>query len=194
MSPKEMTHFQRVLEARRVQLEELLRNREGIVAGSNSDMLDQIQHASECSMAIGNLDRSSSQLCEVRAALGRIQLATFGICLDCDEEISLKRLAAVPWAASCLHCREAADTMTAITAEYDRTTHPQCGLSSGARLGPLTAQGHLTVYRYAADNSPLPKQGPQQTVDRPQARRTANAGQACQVTIMPPFLKRVIAA
>jgi DnaK suppressor protein len=48
-------------------------------------------------------------LCDVRAALGRIAANTFGICLDCEEEISLKRLMAVPWTPSCIGCQEAED-------------------------------------------------------------------------------------
>jgi DnaK suppressor protein len=48
-------------------------------------------------------------LSEVRAALNRVHLGTFGICLDCEEEISPKRLAAVPWASLCIVCRTAAE-------------------------------------------------------------------------------------
>jgi DnaK suppressor protein len=34
---------------------------------------------------------------------------SFGVCGRCEEEISLKRLAAVPWAPFCIVCQEAAD-------------------------------------------------------------------------------------
>jgi DnaK suppressor protein len=60
-------------------------------------------------MAIDNLERQSDRLHEVQSALRRIDLATFGTCLDCEEDISLKRLAAVPWSPSCIACQEAAD-------------------------------------------------------------------------------------
>ncbi len=42
----------------------------------------------------------------IRNALWTIQhdQAHYGICLDCDEEISLKRLMAIPWAAYCVSC------------------------------------------------------------------------------------------
>jgi DnaK suppressor protein len=46
---------------------------------------------------------------EVQSALRRIDAGTFGTCLDCEEYISLKRLAAVPWGPSCITCQEAAD-------------------------------------------------------------------------------------
>jgi len=45
----------------------------------------------------------------VRAALGRIEEGSFGVCLHCEEDISPKRLAAVPSTAFCIVCQELAD-------------------------------------------------------------------------------------
>jgi DnaK suppressor protein len=115
MTTKELANFRSVLEARQTELEALLRNREVIAVNLNSDMLDQIQHAQEREMAIGNLERASARLSEVRSALQSIQRGTFGFCLDCEEEISMKRLAAVPWATACLACREARDRSQMLT-------------------------------------------------------------------------------
>lgn len=53
---------------------------------------------------------------EVEAALRRIQQATYGVCAACEEPISTKRLAAVPWAKFCVKCQE---RIGAETAEYD---------------------------------------------------------------------------
>lgn len=115
MTTKELANFRSVLEARQTELEALLRNREVIAVNLNSDMLDQIQHAQEREMAIGNLERASARLSEVRSALQSIQRGTFGFCLDCEEEISMKRLAAVPWATACPACREARDRSQMLT-------------------------------------------------------------------------------
>ena len=109
MTPKELAPLRGVLETKIGELEALLRNREAIAINSSADMLDQIQHATERDMAMGNLARESALLSEVRGALSRIHLGTFGTCCDCDEEISLRRLTAVPWSASCIVCQEAAD-------------------------------------------------------------------------------------
>ncbi len=109
MTPAELARLRGVLEVRQAELEEQVRNREVIAIDSNPDMIDQIQHASERDMAVGHLERESARLREVRAALRRIHLGTFGICLDCEEEISQKRLAAVPWTATCIVCRETMD-------------------------------------------------------------------------------------
>jgi len=115
MTTKELTHFRTVLEARETELQELLRDREVIAVNLSADMLDQIQNAQDRDMAMGNLERASARLLEVRTALRRIQLGTFGICADCEEEISMKRLAAVPWTTACLACREAADRSQSLT-------------------------------------------------------------------------------
>lgn len=45
----------------------------------------------------------------MRSALRRIEDGSFGKCLHCEEEISPKRLAAVPWASFCIQCQEHAD-------------------------------------------------------------------------------------
>lgn len=109
MTPMDLANLQRVLEAMQTELEDLLRNRAVRAVDPSADMLDQIQCASEHDMEMGNLERESARLREVRAALQRIRLGTFGICLECDEEISLKRLVAVPWTSSCIVCRQAVD-------------------------------------------------------------------------------------
>jgi DnaK suppressor protein len=43
---------------------------------------------------------------EVADALLRIDHDQYGICLECDEPISVKRLEAVPWARYCVTCQE----------------------------------------------------------------------------------------
>jgi DnaK suppressor protein len=109
MTSERLTHYQATLAAAEADLQELLRNREEIAVNSNSDVLDQIQHSSECQMAVVNLDRKSSQLREVRAALRRMHVGTFGTCMECEEEIGVKRLDAVPWAPFCIVCQELED-------------------------------------------------------------------------------------
>jgi DnaK suppressor protein len=43
---------------------------------------------------------------EVADALRRIERDSYGICLECQEAISPKRLDAVPWARYCVACQE----------------------------------------------------------------------------------------
>ena len=53
--------------------------------------------------------RSRGRLRLIQRALERITDGSFGICIDCDAAIGLKRLQAVPWASHCIHCQEQAE-------------------------------------------------------------------------------------
>jgi DnaK suppressor protein len=43
---------------------------------------------------------------EISGALRRMEQETYGICAECEEPISAKRLDAVPWARYCIVCQE----------------------------------------------------------------------------------------
>ena len=100
---------QEILEAKEAELMGGLRNREGIAIEKSADQMDEIQYATERDLAIRNVDRESTLLRQVNAALRRIHNGTFGTCVDCEETISPKRLIAVPWATRCIKCQEATD-------------------------------------------------------------------------------------
>jgi DnaK suppressor protein len=42
----------------------------------------------------------------VSDALVRIEHGTYGVCAECEEPISAKRLDALPWARYCVTCQE----------------------------------------------------------------------------------------
>jgi DnaK suppressor protein len=109
MTKTELERFKKILETKQDELERVVRNRDGIAIEKSADALDEVQHASERELAIRNLDRESNLLRNVRSALRRLEDGSFGICLHCEEEISPKRLAAVPWAPFCIQCQELAD-------------------------------------------------------------------------------------
>jgi DnaK suppressor protein len=109
MTKNELNKYKALLEAKQAELAGGLRNREGIAIEKTADALDEVQLAGERELAIRNLDRESNLLRSVRAALSRMADGSYGICLHCEEDISPKRLAAVPWTAYCIRCQEAAD-------------------------------------------------------------------------------------
>jgi len=111
MTKIELNGLRNTLENKHAELENGNRSRGAFVIETSPDELDRIQHGQERDLAIDILDSNSKLLREVRAALSRIDAGKFGICLDCEEEISMKRLAAVPWTTSCIVCQETADTM-----------------------------------------------------------------------------------
>ena len=109
MTKTELKQFKEVLETKQAELAQVLRNREGIAIEKSPDALDEVQNAAERELAIRNLYRESNMLRNVRAALHRIDEGTFGVCMHCEEDISVKRLHAVPWAPYCIQCQEIAD-------------------------------------------------------------------------------------
>jgi DnaK suppressor protein len=109
MTKAEVNKFKKILEAKQEELERVVRNRDAITIEKSADALDEVQHAAERELAIRNLDRESNLLRNVRAALRRIDDGSYGTCLHCEEDISPKRVAAVPWAAYCIQCQEQAD-------------------------------------------------------------------------------------
>jgi DnaK suppressor protein len=109
MNKTELEKYKATLLARQAELSNGLRNREDIAIQKTPDALDEVQLAGERELAIRNLDRESSLLRNVRAALARIADGSYGICMHCEEEIKPKRLEAVPWTPYCIRCQEAAD-------------------------------------------------------------------------------------
>jgi DnaK suppressor protein len=109
MTKTDITKYRTILEQRQAELAGILRNRDAITIEKSPDALDEVQNAAERELAIRNLDRESNLLRNVRAALRRIEDGTFGICVHCEEEISPKRINAVPWTPFCIACQEQAD-------------------------------------------------------------------------------------
>ena len=105
----ELRAVQDILERKEDELVRVLRERGGIAIERSADPMDEIQSASERDLAIGTVDRESTLLRDVKAALRRQHDGSLGICIECESEISAKRLAAVPWAPRCIQCQEAAD-------------------------------------------------------------------------------------
>lgn len=60
----------------------------------NDEIVDGIDH----------IDRL--ELKKINGALTRVKNGTYGICLSCGENISEKRLKALPYASLCMSCRE----------------------------------------------------------------------------------------
>jgi RNA polymerase-binding transcription factor len=98
-----------MLKTKQAAVHQLLRRREGIAVERSADPSDEAQSALDRELSIRALDRESSLLSDIRFALRRIDDGTYGVCQSCDEEISEKRLTAMPWAKYCIQCQEEMD-------------------------------------------------------------------------------------
>ncbi|MEN9722566.1 MAG: hypothetical protein RJB38_552 [Pseudomonadota bacterium] len=81
------------------------------------DLADEVDFTStetETAMRMRLRNREALFLKKIEEALDRIHAGSFGICLECDDEISLKRLEARPTATHCVDCKEAQERNEAL--------------------------------------------------------------------------------
>jgi DnaK suppressor protein len=72
----------------------------------NTAVEDRVPLVHEQFVVISATARSRRKLALIEAALDRLARGEFGICAECEEEIPLKRLQAIPWATHCVPCQE----------------------------------------------------------------------------------------
>jgi RNA polymerase-binding protein DksA len=61
-------------------------------------------HDEFVSMRLTTLQRET--LKHIDAALERLTSGEYGICIECGDPISARRLRAIPWASRCIRCEE----------------------------------------------------------------------------------------
>jgi DnaK suppressor protein len=101
---------------------ELARKREDILAlgdarkqSSATVVLDQssvgrlsrMDALQQQAMAQDSQRRAAATLVRIEAALRRCDDGSYGVCIDCEEAIALKRLEFDPTALRCVHCAQA---------------------------------------------------------------------------------------
>jgi DnaK suppressor protein len=109
MTQTDLNKFQKILTTKHAELAQAMGRRDGIAIERTADVMDETQFAAERELSTRSLDRQSKLLRNVRSALGRIAGGSYGTCLECEEDISHKRLQAMPWATLCIACQEGAD-------------------------------------------------------------------------------------
>src|SRR3954468_6959395 len=109
--PSSNADYQIILEVKRAELRADAHNRDEIRIEHAADELDNLQLQQNRELVLQQLDRGSSVLRQVEAALARIRSGEFGICLGCDKSIPARRLQIVPWAAYCVSCQEQVDRL-----------------------------------------------------------------------------------
>ena len=120
MQKAELNKYKKMLESKQADLTRGLRNRDDITIEKTADLLEEVQLTAERELAIRNLHRESGLLRDVRLALSRIKDGTYGVCMNCEEEIKPKRLEAVPWAGYCVRCQEMVDRREISTARAEQ--------------------------------------------------------------------------
>ena len=109
MTKTELAAFAEVLQTKQAELARLRMGLDGIAIERSADALEEAQYKYARELAIASLNRDSAVRRAVELALIRIHDGTFGACVHCGNDISPRRLGAVPWTPFCIRCQEAAD-------------------------------------------------------------------------------------
>lgn len=110
---KHLNHCRAALEAKLGELTGVFQGRSELAIENSADILDTIQMATDRDVLAQRMNINSRILSEVRGALDSLENGDYGICEDCDELISPRRLEAIPWARVCVKCQEARDSCRA---------------------------------------------------------------------------------
>ncbi len=112
----ELRAFERLLQRRRSfllgnvrKLEDEACRKGSEAAGDLSTMplhpADLATNTQQQDMSIYFMENENVQLQDIEEALERIQEDRFGLCEECEHEISLDRLRAIPYASLCVDCK-----------------------------------------------------------------------------------------
>ncbi|MGE5414429.1 MAG: TraR/DksA family transcriptional regulator [Syntrophomonadaceae bacterium] len=110
MTKKEMEKYRRLLEDKKSSLSsELAKTRsaeEETTEESTQDIADKAVSSYTREFLYSLTDGERTTLLQIDDALVRIEEGTYGLCLNCGQLMTEKRLNAVPWAPYCLDCQE----------------------------------------------------------------------------------------
>ncbi len=110
MNQKDLKRFKKMLEeSKRAVLSSARKTLAEEATFDTDDLPDEIDLASseyQQSMVFRMRDREKYLLEKIDKALERIEDGSFGVCEQCEDEISVKRLEARPVTTLCIRCKE----------------------------------------------------------------------------------------
>jgi DnaK suppressor protein len=118
MTAKQLQRYKKALSEKAAELLDALRDRGLIAIECTPEECERIVLASQRELAVVTFDRHSRLLREVKAAMAGIEDDSYGVCENCEEAITPKRLDAVPWARYCVQCQESIDRGPNPTAQF----------------------------------------------------------------------------
>ena len=109
MTQTQKIHFKKAMESKRRELLGDIHSQSSRIKidQSEHDPIDQVQSMHMREENATHLGRGSRILAEIELSLRAMSDGSYGLCIECDEPISLKRLEIIPWAQRCIRCQEA---------------------------------------------------------------------------------------
>lgn len=108
MKKKDIEFFKKLLTDR---LNDLLDQADDTVSGMTvpkenfPDPTDRASHEAERNFMLRIRDREHKLIKKIKEALNRIENGTFGVCEQCGEDITIKRLQVRPVTTQCIDCK-----------------------------------------------------------------------------------------
>ena len=102
-----LASYRKLLLAKRSDLTSSSRAKLDLLVGTGGaapEDLAPVFHDQFIALRLNRLDYLQLKL--IDAALGRMDSQDYGVCVDCGEAISRRRLEAIPWANRCITCQE----------------------------------------------------------------------------------------
>lgn len=110
LTKKEMEKYRRLLDDKKSSLSaEIAKTRsaeEETTEESTQDIADKAVSSYTREFLYSLTDGERNTLLYIDDALARIEEGNYGLCLNCGQLMTEKRLNAVPWAPYCLDCQE----------------------------------------------------------------------------------------
>ena len=108
MTQAQTVGFKRIIEIKRRELVSAIHvQTAGLVVGeSEHDPMDQMQSMKLREEHAARLGQLSRTLAQVDRSLHALSEGSYGLCVECEEPISPKRLEIIPWASYCVRCQE----------------------------------------------------------------------------------------
>jgi DnaK suppressor protein len=108
-----MARYEKLVKIRQIELRRRLSQvqREGhaIEPDGAEDEGDRATSSQTRELLFLQTSHDRSLLADLEEALARVDAGTFGECLNCGQEIGLKRLEAIAWARYCITCQDLMD-------------------------------------------------------------------------------------
>lgn len=107
VDPELLKTIREALVSQRNQLLSVMHSTQAQLAEKETGMADVSDRASggfEDELAMGLMQIEAAQIDDIEAAIERIDVGTYGVCVDCGKVIPRKRLEVLPFAQRCLDC------------------------------------------------------------------------------------------
>ncbi len=108
---------EKLLDMQNTIINDIEQERDKTKSAISGDIGDDIDHANEDrNRELYQLlcERDQQKLTQIRHALDSIEKKSYGICEDCGEKISKKRLMALPFTKLCIECKNEEERLKGI--------------------------------------------------------------------------------